>query len=87
MVRVTVNGGQNGSDFATEQEAIIWAQTTFSLNVQYVITDVTSEYESRDALKYLADTDWYVIREMDNGTPVPENIRQARQDARAKVIS
>jgi len=33
-------------------------------------------------LKYLADTDWYVIREMDIGQPVPPEIKANRQAAR-----
>ena len=33
----------------------------------------------------LRDTDWYVIRQMDNGTPVPDEIRDARDNARREL--
>lgn len=38
------------------------------------------------ARKYLADTDWYVIRQMDEGTPIPEEIKAKRADARASIV-
>lgn len=38
------------------------------------------------AEQYLASTDWYVIRCMDDGTPVPEEIRTARANARASIV-
>jgi len=42
--------------------------------------------ESDAALKFLAETDFYIIREMDNGVPCPAEIKAARQAAREKVI-
>lgn len=35
---------------------------------------------------YLASTDWYVIREMDTGTPMPEDIKQLRIQARFSIV-
>jgi hypothetical protein len=34
------------------------------------------------ALRYLAETDWLVLRAADGGKPVPEDIRKAREEAR-----
>ena len=42
--------------------------------------------ESDAALKFLAESDFYIIREMDNGVPCPAEIKAARQAAREKVI-
>ena len=42
--------------------------------------------ESAAALKYLAETDYLIIREMDSGVPCPVEIKAARQAAREKVI-
>lgn len=39
-----------------------------------------------EALAYLRKTDWYVIRELDNGTPMPDDIKANRQAARERVI-
>jgi hypothetical protein len=35
------------------------------------------------ALRYLAKTDWLVLRAAEGGKPVPEDIRKAREEARA----
>lgn len=39
-----------------------------------------------EALAYLAETDWYVLREMDTGEPCPPEIKAERQAARARVV-
>lgn len=33
----------------------------------------------------LDSTDWYVIRKMENGTPIPDAVIAARQVARTKI--
>lgn len=38
-----------------------------------------------DALKYLADTDWYYIRYVDNGTAIPQEVMDKRAEARLIV--
>lgn len=45
-----------------------------------------AEQESQEALAYLSSTDWYVMRSADSGEPMPEEIKQARADARLRVI-
>lgn len=34
---------------------------------------------------YLTETDWYVIRNADTGVPVPNDIKQKRQEAREEI--
>ena len=41
--------------------------------------------ESEKALKYLAETDWYVVRFAETGEPIPEDILAARAAAREKI--
>lgn len=42
-----------------------------------------AQSEAAEAARiYLSDTDWYVIRAMDTGVPVPEEIATARAEAR-----
>lgn len=58
---------------------------------QYISTVV----ENKDAtkmvldnninLRYLYDTDWYVIRFLETGTPIPPEIVQKRAEARAGI--
>lgn len=38
------------------------------------------------ARKYLADTDWYVIRLQETGVPVPQEILDERQAARDSIV-
>lgn len=38
-----------------------------------------------EARTYLASTDWYLVREMETGVPTPQEIKDARQEARLKV--
>lgn len=53
------------------------------------IEDITSEVEQQkanaEALAYLASTDWLMIRELEIGKPMPEEIKIKRQEARDKV--
>lgn len=55
----------------------------------YEIQDITIQYNQEltnaQARKYLADTDWYVVRFMETGTEIPEEISQQRQDAREAI--
>lgn len=37
-------------------------------------------------LKYLSDTDWYVVRQMDDGTPIPEEVKAKRAEARSSIV-
>lgn len=46
---------------------------------------VTAEQKAA-ALKFLADTDYLIIREMDAGTPCPAEIKQLRAEARLKAV-
>ena len=37
------------------------------------------------ARSYLADTDWYITRRLENGAPVPREVTEKRQAARAAL--
>lgn len=54
--------------------------------------DLKAEAEARDqearnaeARAYLADTDWYVVRQAETGEVIPEDISLARAKAREAV--
>lgn len=53
------------------------------------IIDITSQLEQEkvnaEALAFLAATDFYIIRELDNGVPCPADIKAKRQDARNRI--
>jgi hypothetical protein len=56
--------------------------------VEYIdITDqVNQEKIDAEALKYLADTDWLIIREVDAGISCPQEIKQLRAEARLRIV-
>jgi len=41
---------------------------------------------NKEALAYLLNTDWMVIREVDSGVPCPEEVKTLRAEARAKIV-
>lgn len=44
------------------------------------------EAGNAEARKYLAETDWYVTRHLETGAPIPQEVTQARAEARQRVI-
>lgn len=44
------------------------------------------EKENAKHRAYLSATDWYVIRSIETGTPVPDDITKARAAARAAIV-
>jgi hypothetical protein len=55
-------------------------------------TGETEEYtftlvyeEPADDMQYLADTDWYVVREQETGKPMPVEVRAKRSEIRART--
>ncbi len=38
-----------------------------------------------EAKAYLASTDWYLVREMETGVPTPQEVKDARHEARLKI--
>lgn len=54
------------------------------------IEDISAKLEQEkinaEALAFLAATDFYIIRELDNGTPCPPEIKAERQAARDKIV-
>lgn len=41
---------------------------------------------NQEALAYLQSTDWYVLRQMDSGEPIPEDVGTLRAEARARIV-
>lgn len=47
--------------------------------------DLVAEQEASTARQYLQATDWYVVRNLETGTPVPADVALARKEARTKA--
>lgn len=41
---------------------------------------------NEEARAYLNSTDWYVVRQAETGIPIPQDILDARQAARSRII-
>ncbi len=78
----------NQATFATQEEAESWiAYHNFSGEV--IFEDVTLKLEqeaiNEASSKLLQQTDWYILRELDSGILCPQEVKQARAEARAKI--
>ncbi len=58
----------------------------YSIEIEDITAQVAQEAINAEALAYLASTDWLVIREVDAGVPCPEDIKQKRAEARARIL-
>ena len=61
-------------------------EAEYTIEIQDVTAQVNQAKQNEEALKYLAETDWYIIREMDSGVQCPTGIKQARSEARNKIV-
>lgn len=75
--------GQGGWRFSQVQ-APTWVEL-FSLIVP-TKTKAEQEKINAEARAYLASTDWMVTRMAETGVPVPQDIAQARAEARARIV-
>lgn len=57
----------------------------YSVEIIDVTAQLQQEQINKEALQYLADTDWYVIRSID-GIAVPLEISEARAAARLRIV-
>ena len=44
-----------------------------------------AEQRIRELENYLSSTDWYVIRYADEGTPIPQEVKKKRAEARKEI--
>lgn len=44
--------------------------------------EIVAEGERDGAIRYLQSTDWYVIRQVETGAPMPDAVREQRAAAR-----
>lgn len=58
----------------------------YELQIEDITEQLQQEKINQESLQYLESTDWLIIREMDSGIPCPEEIKQKRAKARAKIV-
>ena len=78
------NSGSN-SDYHDVQDWIAEGNTP---DPEYTDAEIAANAQreiNQENLAYLADTDWYVIRNSDSGEAVPSDITEARAAARLLI--
>jgi hypothetical protein len=58
----------------------------YTIEIEDISAKLEQERINREALEYLASTDWLIIRELDAGIPCPADVKQARAEARARIV-
>jgi hypothetical protein len=58
----------------------------YEIDIQDISAQLAQEELNAESLKYLAETDWMVIRELDSGELCPQDIKDARSSARALIV-
>ena len=58
----------------------------YTIEIEDITDKLEQERINAEALKYLADTDWMIIREMDAGIVCPADVKLARAEARSKIV-
>ena len=87
-----------GGDFPTQDEAQAWLDQgitenwwgqpdNYRIEQEDISETLNEQAESYAAKKFLDDTDWLIIRQIDSGEPCPEDVKAARAVARTKVIN
>lgn len=67
-----------------EENRVVVTRTQTAIDID-AIKDTMKKHVSDVLRSYLAQTDWIVIREQDNGTAKPADLAQWRTDLRAKA--
>ena len=70
--------------YRTEQDTEPFVVFTKKSDEQ--IAQQTQAKLNQQSLSYLAETDWYVTRFAETGTPIPEDVKQLRQQARDAIV-
>ena len=91
---IEVDGNVAGFEYhedgtLTEEQArnaVKYGTTTPTDSQVQELDDESATFRSnKDARKYLADTDWYVVRKTETGEAIPDDITTARQEARDRI--
>jgi dissimilatory sulfite reductase (desulfoviridin) alpha/beta subunit len=56
------------------------------VEIHDISNDLQIQKINEECLEYLKSTDWMIIRELDTGILCPIEVKQARQEARNKII-
>jgi len=87
-VEATVDEQGNELSPATDAITEEWVKlrAEYTVEIEDISAQLEQERINKEALDYLASTDWLIIREIDAGVACPAEIKQARAEARARIV-
>jgi hypothetical protein len=68
-----------------EPEKTIEHPAEFEVQIEDITAEIEAQKAIDQALKFLSDTDWMVIRQAETGVPVPQEILEQRAQARILI--
>lgn len=80
---------ENGAEIyagVAEVVDIVQVPADYTIVIEDIIDNSVQEKINADALKFLAETDYMIIREYETGIICPEEIKDQRQAARDRII-
>lgn len=73
-------------DIDGSEQKWVKLKAEYTIEIEDITAQVAQEAINAEALAYLASTDWYIIREIDQGTPCPAEVKAERASARARIV-
>lgn len=58
----------------------------YEVIIQDISTEIEQEKTNAECLKYLQETDYYIVRFMETGKEVPQEVLDKRAEARLKIV-
>lgn len=86
---IPANATMNTVPAMKPDERAVWAGTEWK--IEQIPTPVNDPEEQQKiinakARSYLKSTDWYIIRHAETGAPIPQDILDARSEARFSIV-
>lgn len=78
---------ENGVETSPAVYETINVPAEFTIESEDVTSQINQEAINTEALAYLNATDYFIIREVDAGTPCPAEIKAERAAARARIVN
>lgn len=69
-----------------EEEVTELVPAEFTIEIEDITEEVNQKQINEEAELFLKQTDWMVVRFVDSGTPIPEEIKEQRALARARIV-
>ena len=76
-------------ELGSYQQVLDYIEAGNTIEPQFTAEELEQNAQNKinaEAQNYLKKTDWYVLRFADNGKPIPQEIKDKRQQARESIV-